>query len=143
MATSRAHSTFIDGALLSRVQPGEAYRIKLTETGFDRTQQDIPQFGKPVAFCTQDIFQCLEHRAVRSFVEIKLDSEIICGLYIHNSSGTGHNHYHACFVSITDGGCKIEVSDFTVGRLTEETDGASELKVMFYIEVLGMCNFYY
>ena len=128
---------------MGRVQPGEAHRIEFAEPGFHRTQQCVPQFGESVAFGTKNIFQRLEHRAVGGFVEVELNAEVVGRLYIHNSSCSGHNHYHTHIVRITDGGRKIKISDLSVGRLAEKADRTSEFEIMFYIGVFGMRNLYY
>ena len=65
--------------------------------------------GDPKAFS-----EALRTRTSRVFVHSELDPAVWSRLAAEFSLG----------------GCKIEVSDFTVGRLPEETAGTSELKVI-------------
>jgi hypothetical protein len=72
-----------------------------------------------------------------------LHAEVVRFLHFHHGTGSGHYRYHPCLVGIAYGSGEVHIGYFSIGRLAEKTYGTAELKIMFYIGIFCVCNFYY
>jgi hypothetical protein len=72
-----------------------------------------------------------------------LHAEVVRFLHFHHGTGSGHYRYHPYLVGIAYGSGEVHIGYFSIGRLAEKTYGTAELKIMFYIGIFCVCNFYY
>ena len=126
----------VDGFLLRLVQPRQAYVAKLICACRLSAVEEVAQLCQSVVACSYHSVQCLEHKAIGSLVERKLNAEVRSAILKGSSRRcVGNDHHHPVAVGNSHGGREPEIADSSYGMcgIREEYHRASILEVVLYL----------